>query len=114
MKEIKDLVKEFSQRAIEHHKYSLEGNYKRGNTEIKKINIVYNSIKEQGNIKELLQLIYSDLPEVACLAATYCMKFNPEKCLAVLDRLSKEDTSLIGFSAECTIKNWKNGEWYID
>lgn len=114
MKEIKDLVKEFSQRAIEHHKCSLEGDYKRGNTEIKKINIVYNSIKEQGNLEELLQLIYSDLPEVACLAATYCMKFDPEKCLAVLDKLSKEDTSLIGFSAEYAIKNWNEGKWHIE
>lgn len=114
MKEIKDLIKEFSQRAIEHHKCTLEGDYKRGNTEIKKINIVYNSIKEEGNLEELLPLIYSDLPEVACLAATYCMKFNPEKCLAVLDKLSKEDTTLIGFSAEYAIQNWKNGKWYID
>jgi SepF-like predicted cell division protein (DUF552 family) len=114
MKEIKDLLKEFSQRAIEHHKYTLEDDYIRVNSETRKINIVYNSIKEQENLEELLQLIYSDLPEVACLAATYCMKFNPEKCLAVLDKLSKEDTSIIGFSAEYAIKNWKNGEWYID
>jgi hypothetical protein len=109
-----DLIGEFRQRAIEHHNFGLEGDYKRGNAGVKRINIIYDSIKKQEGLNELLQLIYSDIPEVASLAATYCMKFNPEKCLSVFEKLSKENIPLVSFGAECAIMNWKNNEWNID
>lgn len=114
MKKIKDLIKEFSFGATMHYKFSLEGNYKQGNIEIKKINKIYDLIKMQNGLNELLELIHSDVPEVSSLAATYCMKFNPEKCLSVLEKLSEEEIPLISFSAKHAIENWKNNKWYID
>lgn len=96
MKDIKDLLDEFCQRAIKHYEFTLEGNYK------------------QGKQEELLQLIYSDIPEVVSFAAVYCMRYNPEKCLAALKELSKEDTSFIGMSAGYAIQNWNNNEWGSD
>lgn len=84
--------------------------------EIKKINAIYKSIKNQGSdaMDKLLDLIYSDKPEVSALAATYCMRFNPEKCLAVLRKLSDKDIPHISFAAKLAIQNWNNNEWYID
>ncbi|WP_291529130.1 hypothetical protein [Bacteroides sp. UBA939] len=114
MKGVKDLVEEFRQRAIKHYKYSLEGDYKHGNAEIKGINKVYAAIKKQEELEELLQLIYSDTPEVVSLAATYCMKFSPEKCLEALNKLFKEDIPLISSGAKYAIQNWNNNKWYID
>jgi hypothetical protein len=114
MKSIKDLIIEFSDRAINYHKFGIEGDYKHGNAEIKKINKVYESIKKQEGMEDLLQLIYSDIPEISSLAATYCMKYNSEKCLAILNKLSKENIPFISFEVKHAIKNWENGEWYIE
>jgi hypothetical protein len=114
MSEILEMIEEFSQRAINHHKFGLEGDYKRGNAEVKKINKVYKTIKIQGGMEELLKLVDSNVPEVASLAATYCMRYDSEKCIAKLKELSMEEIPLISFEAKHAIRNWNNGEWYID
>lgn len=114
MKDIKDLVAEFSSRAVNHHRFSLEGDYKNGNSEIKKINKIFESIKAQKGMNDLLQLIYSDIPEVASLSAAYCMRYSPNKCLSVFEKLSKDNIPLISFEAKYAIQNWNNNQWYID
>lgn len=113
---MKDEIKKFSEHAINHHKYTQEGDWKKGNIEIKKINSIYKNIKKEGNeaLEKLLELIYSDKPEVSALAATYCMSFNPDKCLAVLKKLSEKNIPHISFAAKQAVQNWNNGEWYID
>jgi hypothetical protein len=42
------------------------------------------------------------------------MKYNPEKCLEVLENAAKTDSGLLGFEAEYAIKNWKNNNWNIE
>ena len=113
---MKDEINKFSEHAVNHHKYTLEGDWKKGNGEIKKINSIYKSIKEDGieAQEKLLELIYSDKPEVSALAAAYCMRFSPDKCLAVLKSLSEKNIPLISFEAKYAIQNWNNNEWYID
>ncbi len=114
MKDIKDLLEEFSQLAIDGHKFTLDGNYKQRNKIAKKTVKVYEEIKKQGEQEELLQLIYSDIPEVASLSAVYCLRYNPEKCLVVLQKLSKQNIPFISSGAVYAIRNWNNNEWYID
>lgn len=113
---MKDEINKFSEYAINHHRYTQEGDWKKGNAEIKKINSIYKSIKKEGNeaMEKLLELIYSDKPEVSSLAATYCMRFSTDKCLAVLKNLSEKEIPLISFAAEYAIENWNKNEWYID
>lgn len=113
---MKDEINKFSEYAINHHKYTQEGDWKKGNVEIKKINTIYKSIKKEGNeaLGKLLELIYSDKPEVSALAATYCMRFSSDKCLAVLKKLSEKNITHISFAAKQAIENWNNNEWYIE
>lgn len=75
---MKDEINKFTEHAINHHRYTLEGDWIRGNIEIKKINLIFESIKKQGTEKqeEFLTLIQSDIHEVSLLAATYYMTFN--------------------------------------
>jgi hypothetical protein len=109
-------LEKFSQHAINHYKFTQVGDWKKGNAEIRKINAIYKSIKNQGEFarQKLLELIYSDKPEVACLAATYSMSFNADKCLAVLKSLSERNIQHISSASKQAIQNWKNGEWFID
>ncbi|UII32807.1 hypothetical protein LVD17_03040 [Fulvivirga ulvae] len=109
-------IDKFASHAINHHKYTEEGDWKKGNAEIKKINKVYNIIKGGGTEakKELLKLIHSDKTEVAALAATYSMTFSPEECIAVLKDLSQKNLPHVSFASKQAIENWNNNEWYID
>ncbi len=111
-KEIEDFIKH----AINHYKYTLEGDWKKGNVEIKKINTIYESIKKQGTEaqNELLELIYFDKPEVSLLSATYSMTFNPIECLTILKELSKKNIPHISSASKQAIQNWNNNEWYIN
>lgn len=113
---MKDEIGKFIEHATNHFKYTQVGDWKKGNVEIKKINAIYNSIKKQGFIaqEKLLKLIYSEQPEISVLAATYSMRYNPEKCLNVLKSLSEKNIPHISFAAINAIQNWNNNEWYID
>ena len=111
---IEELLEEFQKSAIAHHKFTLEGDYKRTNAEADKTKKIHDLIKKQGDMDKLLQLIYSDIPTVALTTAVSCMSFNPEKCLEVMEKLSKKDIPLISSGAKYAIMNWNNNEWYID
>ncbi|RFS26230.1 hypothetical protein DVR12_00110 [Chitinophaga silvatica] len=113
MKEIKDLIKDFSDATILQHQYTLNADYKRGNIEARRIDNIFQKIKSQGGMEELLQLIYSDIPEIAVMASTYCMRYNPEKCLQVLEEISVKKLKYTSLGAEYAIKNWKSGNWHI-
>lgn len=113
---MKNEINKFSEHAINHYKYTQEGDWKKGNAEIKKINSIFKTIKKDGVVaqEKLLELIYSKIPEVSALAATYCMTFNSEKCLAVLKELSEKDIPHISFAAKQAILNWSNNEWFLE
>jgi hypothetical protein len=114
MENIAELINKFCECAIKQHKFTLEGNYKKNNAEVEKINTICQAIKKLQKMEELLKLIYSDNPIIASEAATSCLRYNPDKCLAVFNKLAKENIPFISMGAEYAIQNWKNGEWYID
>ena len=93
--EIIILLNEFERCAISQHDYTKSGDWQLGNAEIRKINDVYKKIREEGKIaqEQLLNLVDSNVPAVAVLAATYSMKFDPIRCLEVLKRLSLQSYS---------------------
>jgi hypothetical protein len=112
---IDEVINKFKEHAIMHYKYTIDGDWKKGNVEIKKINSIYKSIKVYGieAQKKLLELIYSEIPEVASLAATYSMTFCPDECLSILLKISERDIPHISTASKYAIQNWNNKEWYI-
>jgi hypothetical protein len=109
-------VKKFEEYAIKHHESTVEGDWRMGNAQIKKINTVHKLIKKHGRKAQemLLALTDSDRPEVSALAATYCMTFCPEKCINALKKLSERDIPHISFAAKQALQNWDKKEWDID
>jgi hypothetical protein len=108
------LIEGFSKHASLQQTFMLEGNWRKANEQIKKINSIFEKIKAIGAREELLKLIESEKPEVAILAATYSMKYNPERCLAKMEELHRLQIPHISSHAMYAIQNWKSNEWYID
>ncbi len=110
------LIKDFSDSAVRQFQFTREGNWRKGNMQVKKMNETYHKLKEIGEegIQALLALTGSELPEVASLAAVYGMRFDPEKCLAILKKIADGNIPLLSSESSQAIENWENKEWYID
>jgi len=111
---VEELLVAFSKHASLHHSYTLEGNWRKGNEQIRKINSIFEKIKALEAREELLSLINSEKVEVVILAAAYSMKYNPEKCLAKMEELQAMEIPHVSSAAKYAIQNWKRNEWYID
>lgn len=106
------LVQQFRDAAREHSKATLEGDYRVGNKAVARITKIFAKIRLHGTEarEALLQVALTGDPMEAGLAATYSMKFAPERSLAVLKRLAK-DKSILGLAASHAVKRWEKGEW---
>lgn len=115
-KEVQLLVDRFKKAAIAHHAFTLEGNWRKGNAEVKKITAAFEKLKKFNNIgrEALLSLTDDQDPVVSANAAVYSLKYNEEKCLMTLERIKTLDIPFISSGAAQTIENWKNGEWHIE
>lgn len=73
---------------------------------------LYQSIVREGTDgrKGLLALVDSDDKVVAGMAAVYSIRYNPERCLALLRKLAAEE-GLLGFRAGVALARWEAGEW---
>jgi hypothetical protein len=113
---IDNLIESFKEASIKQFQFTKEGNYRKGNEQIKKINNIHKIIKEMGESAQqsLLLLVDSEIPEVSNMAAVYCMRFNHNKCLNALQKIIKYNIPLLSSSAKQSIENWKNKKWYID
>ena len=108
------LTDSFATHAELHHRHSLEGDWKKANEQIEIINSLFEQIKKVQAREKLLNLTDSTDLEVAALAATYSMTYNPDKCLSKMRELESLNIPHISTAAKYAIQNWKNKEWFID
>jgi len=109
---VAELIRLFRDAARQHSQATLEGDHRVANRAVDQITKIFAQIRRQGveARQALLEVaVGGDLLE-AGLAATYSMKFDPERSLAVLKRLSK-DKSILGLTASYAVKRWESGEW---
>jgi hypothetical protein len=76
---------------------------------------LYAGIVREGEAgrEGLLALLESHDPAVAGMAAVYSMRHSPDRCTALLLRLSFEP-GLMGFRARAALDRWKAGEWELE
>jgi len=110
-KSIEELAAEYAGYAIEHGQATEVGDYKKGNKAHDKLIKIYLQIKEQGNLVHPLfkEMLYSSDPGIKAWAATHCLKNFPEEAEAALVDVGKTPRSLVAFSAEMVLKEWKKG-----
>lgn len=94
-----------------HGKATESGNHKVANKNYDVIAAVYGELRQRGleERKRLLVLLDHKDPGVRCWAASHTLEFAPEESEAVLKALARIQGSLVGFSAEVTLDEWRNG-----
>ena len=108
--DLKKLIEKFRETALVHGKAAGEDDYKSANRYFDKIIALLPKILSHGSIGEaaLLALTEDQDPSVACWAATYSLKFDANRALAVLGKLSKMP-GVIGFDAKMVLELWQEG-----
>jgi hypothetical protein len=110
-KSIEELVAEYAKYASEHGQATEVGDYRKTNRAYDKAIKLYLQIEEQGGLVHPLfkEMLYSSDPGVKVWAATHCLKNFPEEAEAALVEVGKTPNSLVAFSAEMVLEEWKKG-----
>lgn len=106
-------LNEFELECKKHFTATLEGDWRTCNKSMKKIQTIFDFLREHGSLNRLMSLLDNELPEVRSMAALYCLPMNSEKCLKVLEEIYSNEDSILRLSTGQAIKNWKNGEYYL-
>ena len=70
---------------------------------------VYRELRHRAGREAILPLLLSDNPSVRGWAGAHALEFAPEQGCAILQSLAKE-RGRIGFSAQMTLKVWREGK----
>jgi hypothetical protein len=112
--QIDELIETFTAASRRHFVATVEGDYKIANREVDRINEAFLKLRELGpDAREALILVAASSDAAAVMAAAYSLKYDPERSLKALKRLSR-DSGLLGFKAAQAIKRWKSGEWQLE
>jgi len=105
-----ELKRAYECSATTHGVASEEGDHKRANAAHDAIVDAYRQLRTLGNdgLRVLCELMESDNESVRCWAATHCLSIAETKAERVLARLA-EGTSVVSFTAEMVLSEWRNG-----
>jgi len=105
----------FVEASVKHNAAIMQGDWKTANAQARRIHRSFLQLIGAGGDGREALLKLTDHPDwaVAAMAATYSLKFNPEKSLSVLKQISK-DPGLIGLRAAQSIRNWESGTWELE
>jgi Domain of unknown function (DUF2019) len=105
----KENIKEsFLTEAIEHGKAIAEGDHKKANKLHKKIQTLYKKAKDSNQVDLFSELLNESDENVRLWAATFTLKFSPDRAEKTLMSLSNL-SSITGLSAKTTLVMWKQG-----
>jgi hypothetical protein len=106
------LLNRFAAAAKAHHAALVAMDDVRANAHARIIAGLYESLVREGRSgrEGLLALIESNDDVVAGMAAVYSIRYDPDRCVALLRKLAKEK-GLLGFRASVALQRWEAGEW---
>lgn len=108
--EKENLLKQYISGAEEHGQGTESGDHKKANLAYSHINDAYKKLKEKNpKLTDLIPLLSHSNSSVRSWAASHLLSINSEAALPVLEKISQEK-GLTAFSAEMTIKQWKEGK----
>ena len=104
------LLSAYRDAAAAHGQATNAGDHKTANREYKTIEAVYRELRARGRDAQetLLCLLESDDSGVRLWAGSHALDFAPTAGERTLTALANEQ-SLVGFSAEMTLKSWSDG-----
>ncbi|MCL2360112.1 MAG: DUF2019 domain-containing protein [Candidatus Bathyarchaeota archaeon] len=80
----------------------------------KRIRSVYDLLKEDNRLHELLELLEHENPYVRSWAAGYTLQIDPAKSEQTLEEVANIKGRMVAFSAEMTLKEWRKGNLKFD
>lgn len=106
------LLHRFAIAAMAHHEALEVMDEEGANAHARVISGLYRSIIGAGESgrEGLLAMVDDPNPVVAGMAAVYSIRYDSDRCLAVLARLALEP-GLLGFRAGVAVELWESGEW---
>lgn len=112
LSEIDQIIEDFADAAKKHYDALSVGNSIRANKAAKDLDDLFGKIERIGEVAQesLLSLTNSSDDRIALMASVYSFRYNHEKALDTLDRLSYKQ-GLLGFTARQAIKRWNEGAW---
>jgi HEAT repeat protein len=85
------------------------GDSKTGNRHYKIISSVYEFLKDNNRLDELVDLLEHEDPYVRLWASSYVLQIVPEKAEKTLEEISRIKSVMAGFSAKITLDEWHKG-----
>ena len=115
MTKLEKLAQDFSNNVIAQTDAIRLGNSKNGNKYAKNYIRVFKVLQSYGNEgrEALVPLMWNSREDVRGMAASFLLKYRQEEALTVLQELAKGE-GLVAFSAQETLKRWKEGTWQLD
>jgi len=111
----KKLVGQFAEAAEKSYEAMLKGDWRENNRWVKRQVSAFQQIIEIGDIAraELLTLLEDKNLAIAKSAATFSLKYAPERSIATLTRIAKEP-GMLGFEAKQALQRWEEGSWQLE
>jgi len=109
---IEGLLESYRFAAKAHRQASLSGDYKAGNPQADLVARIYRELRRRGREAQarLLELLNDADPGVRAWAAAHCLELAPDQAVPILEDLARSEPPPADFSAEMTLKAWRQGE----
>jgi hypothetical protein len=105
------LVRRYASAAPAHGRATEAGDSERANGAARSIAAIYSELRRRGIAaqRELLPLLHDLSPGVRAWAGAHALEFAPDVGEQALTVLSQMPGSLVGFSANITLLEWRAG-----
>lgn len=110
------LVEKYAAAAAKHGEAIEAGNPRVANRNADTIAAIYRELRKRGleAQRQLLPLLTRPEPGIRGWAGAHALEFSPPEGERILTELASVKASLVGFSAEMTLKQWRLGRLRFD
>ncbi len=109
MEKIETLLEKYIEAAIKHGQASEEGDYKTANKQYSVLDKIYNTLKKNDNLNELLKLIDHSNDHVKLWASSHTLQIEPNIAKKILLKLREGPPSVVRLDAEMILEEWEKG-----
>jgi uncharacterized protein YcbX len=98
-------IREFAEAAIEHGRFPDQ----RANPHADRIATIGRALRDAASLEQLIPLTSHENASVRVWAATYLLEVDPAEAERVLEEVVQERADLVGFGAQQTLYEWRQG-----
>jgi hypothetical protein len=109
--QVEALVRRYAEAAGQHGRATEAGDHKKANQAHEAIASVYRELRSRGleAQRALLVLLDDSEPGVRLWAASHALEFSPADGERVLSSMANVPKSFLSFSADMTLRQWREG-----